>query len=141
VSSIEILFSDAGSDADGSSGLSNGAGDCHLIYYFDTNTVHLDNSSGPQNVPWTSVASSTIGSGGNVLQKTGACTIYAGSSSTVPIQDGQFAAGVKLDVEFTSIAKKHVYVFTTNKNGNHSYGSSPAPSPVLWSYWGWWKPQ
>jgi hypothetical protein len=136
---IEGVFSQFGSDADGSGGPGNPnypptpppSGDCHFIYYTASNTVYLDDQNG--DYQWTP-GSSAVGAGGRDLTN-GYCTVHAGSSKSIASTE-QKNLNLTLDISFTSgSSHQHFYQFTYDQiNDLFSYGQN-------WYYWGWWLAQ
>jgi hypothetical protein len=136
---IEGVFSNAGPP-----GPSNTSQDCHFYYDAHDNVVYLDQpvyDSGSDKwiITWGGGAS-TVGPGGHDLINSTGCIIHAGSSSASVIQPGQYARSITLDVEFlVSAPRKHIYAYTSNKNGNLSYALDDGLSRTHWQYWGWWQ--
>ncbi|PWT98654.1 MAG: hypothetical protein C5B51_28725 [Terriglobia bacterium] len=132
---IEGVFSQFGSDTDGSGGPGNGVqgGDCHFIYYPASNTVYLDSQNGDYS--WTG-GHSAVGqnNGGNDLTN-GYCTIHAGSANSGSSPEAKIL-NLKLDISFHSgSSHQHLYQLAYDQiNDLFSYGQS-------WYYWGWWLAQ
>ncbi|MBX9601682.1 MAG: hypothetical protein K2X35_11775 [Bryobacteraceae bacterium] len=118
-----------------SNGPSNTSQDCHLVYFPDLKTVYLDIPGPSGEITW-GAGSSIVGPGGRDLASPG-CIVHAGASPSPPDPlIGEYAASVKLDIEFIgATGKRHVYAYTLNKVNQSSKGWV---HPLTWRYWGWW---
>jgi hypothetical protein len=132
ITDFEVIFSQFGSDSNGSGGPGNPnnppqGGDCHFAYYPGSNTVYLDNQNGEYQ--W--VANSVVGPAGTNITN-GYCTVHAGSPNS-QVSMGQRNLYLALDISFpSSTAHQHLYEFAYDQtNDLYSYGDT-------WYYWGWW---
>jgi len=128
IRSIHGVFSSAGPP----SGPSFGSEDCQFIYRPLANEIALIKHDGT----W---LPATLGLGGTITIPN-VCTIDVGSSSVSAVQPGQYALSLTLDVTFLGAAeKRHVYAYTSNKNGINSSAPDDGYSSGYWRYWGFWK--